>query len=576
VPIIIGRPNGTSGGSDGTPSPEQEARLSSIESVNTQQDTKLDSIQAKDAEQDSQLSSLNSKVDAAVATTTSQAERISTLENNYVDYAPTIHDIQTKNTEQDGAITLANGKNDIQDLRLDDAESLLSSQASRLTTAESTLATKADLVSGKIPLSQLPDLPVGRKVSVADKAERLGLAVHPDLTIAYESDTADAWALDAGEDPSIEANWDKLGNAQATGVQSFNGRTGNVAPTTGDYTTAQITTSSDRAFISDADRVRWDNKSTPTSVEAAVSGLRTEVEAGYIKTSTRGVVNGTATLGTDGKVPTAQLPPLGLTTLQSQRIDQIESLARLADAKGDSAATNILAVDNRLTQVDNDSKSRDTAQNTRLTALETASANHIPTSQRGAVNGVAPLNASSQVPLVNLPVNIPNGIAPLGSAGKVPAANLLTNVSGGVALLDVNNRIPSTYVYRDGANGLAPLDADRKVPLTNLPTFMPSRARAWRNVKGSRVVGTYYTVSGGNDLTVFVRASTSTDVQRYLQILVRENASSPTFDFRCDVFGAAGNRWVQLTVIVPSGWQYSLTSTGGSTTANTEFWYEFS
>lgn len=213
MPIIIGRPNGSSGGG-GNPSPDQEARLVSIEAVNTQQNTRLDSIQDKDTEQDTQLSSLNSKVNGVVATTASQAERISNLEDSYVDYAPTIQAIQTKNTEQDGAIILANGKNDAQDLRLDSAESSLDDHASRLTSAETSIANKADLVSGKIPLSQLPDLPVGRKVSVANKAARLALEVHPDLTIAYESDTADAWALDAGEDPSIEANWDSIWNAQ--------------------------------------------------------------------------------------------------------------------------------------------------------------------------------------------------------------------------------------------------------------------------------------------------------------------------------------------------------------------------
>lgn len=578
MPIIIGRPNGSSDGS-GNPSPDQEARLVSIEAVNTQQNTRLDSIQAKDTEQDTQLSSLNSRVDGAVATTASQAERISSLEDSYVDYAPTIQAIQTKNTEQDSAITLANGKNDAQDLRLDSAESSLASHASRLTSAETSIANKADLVSGKIPLSQLPDLPVGRKVSVANKAARLALEVHPDLTIAYESDTADAWALDAGEDPSVEANWDKLGNAQATGVQSFNGRTGNVAPQAGDYTAAMITETTDRTFISPNDRTRWDEKATTTQVLASVSDLRTEVEAGYIKTSTRGANNGTATLGPDGKVPTSQLPPLGLTTAQSQRIDQLESLARLADAKGDSAATNILAVDNRLTQVDNDSKSRDTTQNTRLTALETASANYIPVSQKGAANGVAPLNASSVVPTVNLPINTNNGIVGLDANGKIDTARIKTNVVGGVPLLDSNNRISSSYLYRNGANGVAGVDANSRVLSENLPTYLPQSARVWRDVKSTRVVATWYTNTSGNEMDVYVRIGIATTANRFISLLVRQNSSSTSFVFNSAVLPAmsSGTTFAEgNTITVPAGWQYQLSTTGGTTNSTVERWYELS
>ena len=532
MPIIIGRPNGSSGGS-GNPSPDQEARLVSIEAVNTQQNTRLDSIQAKDIEQDTQLSSLNSKVDGAVATTASQAERISALEDSYVDYAPTIQAIQTKNTEQDGAITLANGKNDAQDLRLDSAESLLTSHASRLTSAETSIANKADLVSGKIPLAQLPDLPVGRKVSVDNKAARLALEVHPDLTIAYEADTADAWALDAGEDPSVEANWDKLGNAQATGVQSFNGRTGNVVPQAGDYTAALITETTDRTFISPNDRTRWDEKATVVQVLASVSDLRTEVEAGYIKTSTRGANNGTATLGPDGKVPIAQLPPLGLTAAQSQRIDQIESNTLLANAKGDSAATNILAVDNRLTQVDNDSKNRDIAQNTRLTALETANSNYIPTSQKSAANGVAPLNANSIVPTVNLPIN--------------------------------------------RTNGIPGLNADARVLSENLPTYLPQSAREWRNETSSRVKGTWYTNNSGNEMVVHCVTTNAND-GGYINFNIRKDSNSSTMNFIGSSVGSttggASTRAFN-TITVPQGWQYAVNSSNlGSRVIST--WYELS
>lgn len=120
------------------------------------------------------------------------------------------------------------------------------------------------------------------------------------------------------------------------------------------------------------------------------------------------------------------------------------------------------------------------------------------------------------------------------------------------------------------------LDENSRVPIGNLPTFMPQRASAWRNVKGSRVVGQYYITTSNNDTHLHIRAAGSTNTERYLHLLIRENNTAPEFDIRSDVFGAAGNRWVQISTVVPAGWQYALTATGGSTTANIEFWYEMS
>lgn len=510
MPIIIGRPSGA-GGEGGGVSPEQEARISSLEQSSTQKDIRLDAVESKNTTQDSQLVQHDARIEANASVISSQAERLSTVENSIVDYSPEIQAlVAKKNTDQDSSIILNTNKNTEQDARLLLVEGDVAEQTSTISTMQTTLANKADLVSGKIPLAQLPDLPVGRKVSVANEAERLTLPVHPDLTIAYEEDTADAWALDANEDPSVAANWAKLGNAQATGVQSFNGRTGNVAPQAGDYTTAQITTTTDRSFISDADRIRWDNKPTETSVQAAVSTLRSEVEAGYVRTNTLAANNGVATLGSDGKVVPSQLPTLGLTPAQSQRIDQIESTATLADLKGDSAATNILAVDNRLTQVDTDSKSRDASQVSRITALETAPAS-IPLSQKAATNGVAPLNASAQV------------------------------------------------------------------PLANLPAHLPQRAREWRDVKSTKVVGTWYVNNSGNEMEVHVRTQVSTTANRYVSLRTRRAGTSVIgFTFNSPALNSTTSFAGGISMIVPIGWEYQLATSGSTTLAATEFWYELS
>lgn len=535
MPIIIGKPNGTASEGGGS-NPAIENRLTSVENVNTQQTNQIESIQTKDTQQDTEIMSLNSKVDGVSSTATAQAERLSNLEESFVDYAPDIQAINAKNVEQDGLIVTANGKNDEQDVRITDAESSITSQGLRITSAESTLTNKADLVSGKIPLSQLPDLPVGRKVSVANEAARLALPIHPDLTIAYESDTADAWALDAGEDPSVPANWDKLGNAQATGVQSFNGRTGNVTPTTGDYTTTQITPTADRSFISDSDRVRWDNKSTPVQVEAAISTLRTEVQAGYVKTTSLAANNGVATLGSDGKVPTAQLPPLGLSSTQLQRLNEIDSLARLADAKGDSAATNILAVDNRLTQVDNDSKTRDTNQTNRITALESANANYIPLTQKAAANGVAPLNASSKVPTTNLPVNTASGVAGLDANGKLTTSQIITNVANGVPLLDSSGKILAS-----------------QLPDNTVPEIV--RRELFVYTSPTRVKDVTYTNDTGYEIELYI-SSTTNSTNGSISLLINPGISGQQIQIDSGSLGTAASNKQFISATIPIGSTY--------------------
>lgn len=54
----------------------------------------------------------------------------------------------------------------------------------------------------------------------------------------------------------------------------------------------------------------------------------------------------------------------------------------------------------------------------------------IPLSQKGAVNGVAPLDASGQVSLAYLPDGVPNGVASLDNTGKVPSSQLPPSSGG--------------------------------------------------------------------------------------------------------------------------------------------------
>lgn len=181
------------------------------------------------------------------------------------DYGPDIAELKSNDFQQD--------------VRIGIVEGTTQDSQTRLQVIENSVNSKANLVNGKVPFHELPDISSGRKVAVSSSLERLALPLHNDLTIAYEEDTGDAYILDAGANPSVVENWSRLGSAQGIGVSVFNGRTGNISPEVGDYLTSQITETAQKYFL------------TPSK------------EALYEKISNRGVANGYAPLGSAAKVP---------------------------------------------------------------------------------------------------------------------------------------------------------------------------------------------------------------------------------------------------------------------------------
>lgn len=108
------------------------------------------------------------------------------------------------------------------------------------------------------------------------------------------------------------------------------------------------------------------------------------------------------------------------------------------------------------------------------------STNAIPLSQKGAANGVAPLNSSTKVATSYLETNVNNGVAGLNGSGKVASSLLVTDSANNVPLLDGAGKIKSTQLpdfsstylavgQKGAANGVAPLNANAVVPLANLP-----------------------------------------------------------------------------------------------------------
>lgn len=93
--------------------------------------------------------------------------------------------------------------------------------------------------SGKIPTSDLPQIDTVERNTVANQAARLALAVSTKFRITIQNDVQRQFYLDHNLDPSVSSNWVD-GGSVASAVTSFNGRTGNVLPQTGDYSAVQV------------------------------------------------------------------------------------------------------------------------------------------------------------------------------------------------------------------------------------------------------------------------------------------------------------------------------------------------
>lgn len=247
-------------------------------------------LKEKDTSQDTQINTIGLKADGLVTETNLLDQRVTTLENTPggTDYSTQITELRNTDIVHD----------------------------TRLSSIEGDLLNTAKLVSGKVPYENLPEFPVGRKVNVANRAGRLALPIYTDLTIAYESDSGDAWGLDANANPAIDANWSKLGNSMGVGVASFNGRTGNIGPMTGDYNTSQISEIVDKQFVTGEQIIDWTSKETTigsqtkanNAKQAAIDSSKTYADNTFIPLSQKGVNGGLAPLGSDSKVPIANLP----------------------------------------------------------------------------------------------------------------------------------------------------------------------------------------------------------------------------------------------------------------------------
>lgn len=500
MPIIIGRPNGTGSGEGASgATPEQLARIEAVETDNS-----------------------------------SIKDRLSTLESTSpVDYSPQIQDLQNTSTQQATSIGELTSKDVTQDDRLTAVESKNTTQDTRLNAAETALTLKADLVGGKVPMGQLPDIPVGRKLNVANRAARLALSSYADITIAYESDTGDAYALDANQDPAIDANWSKLGNALGIGVASFNGRTGNISAQANDYNTSQITEVLTKQFVTQAQKDDWSSRETTSGAQtkataaqtAAVSSAKTYADSTFIPLSQKNTANGVAPLDSSNKVPVANLPNQALTStpVVSEYADVVASRV------GNTWYTN--------------NTSQDMTVYALLSYVNNTVASYIEV-QRGTT----------------------------GTTYRVEGPAAATTYSQPVQAI-----VPPGHRYRLVINGGR--TAVRWFEITGVDgnPYFPAGNRIWRDVTADRVKGLWYSNSSGNEMTLHL---TSDNVNNggYFNIQLRANSSSPTLDFICNSTAQAADAVTTRafgTLTVPVGWDYAVNN-GNLGTRNIVKWYELS
>lgn len=153
-----------------------------------------------------------------------------------------------------------------------------------------------------------------------------------------------------------------------------------------------------------------------------------ELQLNAVHNEKLGAASGVATLGSDGKLTAAQLPAIGS--------------AQITDG---SITNNDLATDVKVGSLATLTTTAKTTVVAAVNELKTSTDAKIPLTQRAAANGVATLDGSSKVPIVQMPVlptaNIADGSitdAKLATDNKVGSLAALLTTSKGSVVLAIN------------------------------------------------------------------------------------------------------------------------------------------
>lgn len=112
---------------------------------------------------------------------------------------------------------------------------------------------------GKIPAALLSLISTKYEV-VPNKAARLALASNPNLIIVVQVDVDQLFYLNGGLNPAVESNWIAGQAATVSGVASVFGRSNQIVAENGDYNADQITETTNRKFVTPAEKTAWNQK----------------------------------------------------------------------------------------------------------------------------------------------------------------------------------------------------------------------------------------------------------------------------------------------------------------------------
>ena len=166
---------------------------------------------------------------------------------------------------------------------------------------------------------------------------------------------------------------------------------------------------------------------TAVAQTSALAGSARDIAAAALPAAQKNRPGGVAPLDADGKVPAGNLPD---SVPMSQRARPVawRRWTRRARCRPVICRFHTPVAEGRGGRCDAVGRQRQGA------GRPSAEAGHLPVIQRGAPDGVAPLDAQGKVPAANLPAvedaiplaqkGQPNGVAALAADGKVPAAQL--------------------------------------------------------------------------------------------------------------------------------------------------------
>lgn len=186
--------------------------------------------------------------------------------------------------------------------------------------------TKADLVGGKIPTSQIPAIATTETYVVTTTAARLALdAQRGDVAVQTGNPGRGNYILQ-GDDPSSAGDWAMLIVDQS--VTSVNGYTGIITLDKGDVDLANVNNTADSAKpVSTAQQAALDGKANTAHSHAAADVTSGTFAIGRIPTGTTG---STVALGNDARLADTRTPTDGSVTNAKIAAGAGISLSKLA------------------------------------------------------------------------------------------------------------------------------------------------------------------------------------------------------------------------------------------------------